>query len=179
MLCIFGNISILHFTSLIFKVWLFSTTNQIIKLFSINYLIKLITTNKIHRRKSSTSNRLKKYFWFNFKQLNFNATFRRATLRDTAMLAGWHVNVSWLTSDLPPIHHPLFHPLKRLTTYVPFDPTPPLPYPFFPSFYLCLGFPFSSFSFLLSPTETVYHTSSSDLTYPYLRKSDVRSGKII
>lgn len=164
MLCIFDNISILYFTSLIFKMWLFSTTNQIIKLFSINYLIKLITTNKIHRKKSSTSNHLKKYFWLNFKQLNFNATFGRATLRDTAILAGWHVNVSWLTSDLPPIH-PLSHPLKRLTDYVrTIRPHSITPYPFFPSFYLCLGFPFSPFSFLLSPTETVYHISSSDLT---------------
>lgn len=167
-----------HFTiPVIFK--LCFPMDQIIKLFSRNFRSNWCWLIRFRfRRKSSTLNCLKEYFWFNFKQLNFNATFGRATLGDTAMLAGWHVNVSWLTSDLPPIHHPLFHPLKRLTDYVrTIQPHSTALYPFFPSFCFCLGLPFSSFSFLLSPIETVYYTSL-DLTYPYLRKCDMQSSKI-
>lgn len=96
------------------------------------------------RRKSSALNRPKEYL--NFKVLNFNASFGRATLGDTAMLAGWHVNVSWLTSDLPPIHHPLSHPLKRLTDYVRIirPHSTMLPIPFFPPSVSVLSLSFSS-----------------------------------
>lgn len=51
------------------------------------------------------------------------------------MLAGWHVNVSWLTSDLPLIYHPLSSLNGSLR--IPSDPTPlrespAVSIPFFP-----------------------------------------------
>lgn len=52
------------------------------------------------------------------------------------MLAGWHVNVSWLTTDLPPISHSLTP--WRLTDYI-YHPRPHstsrelCSIPFFPS----------------------------------------------